>query len=407
MGTRKLNIREALLSVFIFVLIYMCEDTLLFGSNSNKMFRKVSYYILLAIAVALLILTLFNIRKVDKKCLIIATILIAILTINSLVLDDFKNGYGMEIKIYLIFIAFFLVDNFTLKTIFKCFSRVMLILSLVSIIPFVINFIDTRIFGFLPTITNLANTKFYVGGLFNLIIGERHNIRNYGIFREPNIFGLFLILALIYELAIKEKPTMWIVASFVVTIFTTLSLSAFVSLGILLLIFFIKNKDKLSHKVRTAIYSASISIVAIMVGYIIFTFIGGDKIISLKTRLSSIIFNIRVFFKHTIWGTGIRKYDNAIKAAMYGLSSDGGNTPTLLINFAMHGFLYGTLCVVSLFGFVFKLTKNKFINILVLVILAFNLLMSSIIYNFILYIIVIYGLSNLLNTIEEGKGTVR
>lgn len=397
----QLKTKENILSLLIFLLIFVSNDTLLFGSNSNRTFINIGYGIIATIIILLFIYSLINIKNFNRTIFTIGFIFILTLFINTLFLNDYAGT--IITKICLIAIALVITNQFGLDVFLKSFSKVMLILCLISIIPFILGFINVNMFNFLPKVINTSGTQFYSGGIFNVIIKPRSYIRNYGVFREPSIFGMFITIALLYELVKNKTPKLWVVATFVITAFTTFSTLAFVSLNIMFIIFLINGKSKFGKKIYYVVASSGVAIGLIIASFIIFSLVKGEKIISLETRISAIIANMRVFENNIIFGTGITNYEKYFTSCLYGLASDGGNTSTILINFAMHGILFGLLCAISLIGFAFQFSKNHFINILVLLVLIINLLMGCIVLNVVFYIIVIYGLYNLFKIITNKK----
>ena len=400
MSAKLTKFRHAFLYLLIFALIYFSKDTLLFDTNSNNRFAKFGHIVLLLIVLVLFVLTVINYKNLNKRVLITTSLLVGVLIINTLVLRDFEGG--IIIKLCLICAAAAIVNLFDLKTVFRCYSKILLVLSIVSLIPFIIHYINSNFFSFLPTVKNVSNISFHCGGLFNLVLIDRQQIRNYGIFREPNIFGFFIVLALIYEVVMKEKPSIRVCFVFIITIISTLSTMGFISLAILFIVFLLNGKKKFGAKMFYFLIPIVIACAMLFSAIIIKFFVNGQKIISLQTRLSSILANLKVFKDNILFGTGIKNYTEAFVLALQGLNSDGGNTPTLLINFAMHGFVFGVLCLSSIIGFSFKVSKSVLVNILVIILLVINLLMSSIIYNFMFYFVVMAGLEHLAMTIENS-----
>ena len=159
-----------------------------------------------------------------------------------------------------------------------------------------------------------------------------------------------------------------------------------------------------------SIICVALLILALVISYFLgllksITYFSTDKSISIATRISSIIANVKVMFlniSNFIFGTGVSDYLVDMKVCLQNLVSEGGSTSTLFINFAMHGVFYGGILLFA-FGGIVWLLSNKDWKFVVPVggFLFFSLLSQTMIYNSIYYIISLYGAVYLIRKIKE------
>lgn len=185
---------ESKCALLVFLLIYISNDTLLFGTNSNETFITLQFILLFMISIYLL----FKMNaSVNKNKVIFLGVLIFLTCITGLINKDFNNKYIYEI--FLLITAFMFTNNYPLDYFLKGFINSMYFLSMISLITFILNIIIPKIFAVFPTLINTANYRFYNIGLSFVLFNEnyRNYYRNYSIFREPGLYGCILVLALI------------------------------------------------------------------------------------------------------------------------------------------------------------------------------------------------------------------
>jgi hypothetical protein len=286
----------------------------------------------------------------------------------------------------------------------------MFIFAIISLVPFVLSYIKLDFFSFLPKIQNTAGNSYYTGYLFNILVtGKREYMRNYGIFREPGFYQVLLSFALLFEILLEEKPKLFRIFTFVIVMITTFSVSAILSLGLLFVVYLFTGYKRFGKK----IFNISLISLCVLIGafWLLYelhmldglTFFATDKTMSYQTRISSIIVNIRVLLDNFIFGAGLTNFGKEIRGHMGDLVSDGGNTPTILINFSMHGFFYGLVMLIALIAFIKLLCINKkwYVFVTVLLLIVTNLIAQSLVYNFVYYALTIYGAEYLFKFIKN------
>lgn len=92
-----------------------------------------------------------------------------------------------------------IVGVLPIKDFVRYFEKVMFFLAIYSLICFGIANVSTEIVRKFPVMTNIADVEFYCMGLtvftkYSMI--DSFFLRNYGVFREPGVYQMFLNFAL-------------------------------------------------------------------------------------------------------------------------------------------------------------------------------------------------------------------
>ena len=185
-------------------------------------------------------------------------------------------------------------------------------------------------------------------------------VRNWGPFREPGVFQLFIVVAVIYELFRKKKSNWIKLVVFIFAIITTFSTTGYIALGVVILAVVLMNKNNMSIGQRRLLIGVVIVFVLLILYLSIFTdliiksdgygsvfgkILGSYESLSYNTRMASIWTNIKIFFENPIFGKGITYVDNhysAIASSMYGMSIvDNTNMLFILLaRFGLGAFIY-------------------------------------------------------------------
>lgn len=128
-----------------------------------------------------------------------------------------------------IFIAYFITQIFSFKTVIDVYLKVLTLVATVSLFGhFLLN--NTDLLNNLPKLTNVNGKAYGIGIIFNYLVEFPR--RNCGIFWEPGIYASFLAIAIIFELCFKKSSVNWFrIILFFVTIITSSSSAGFVLFG--------------------------------------------------------------------------------------------------------------------------------------------------------------------------------
>lgn len=341
-----------LTAVILFVTFFTC-DTVLFGTNKNKLYSN-SIQAVLGFFFVFMFLYAFSKRKrFGKKQLALCVVLIFCVISTMLVHHEFRNGYIF--KCSLLLFSFFAVELIDIKNFANCFNRVLFLIATISIICYSLQMITASAFYFAPQFYNLADYPFR--NLFLYVQSEWHLFRNFGIYREPGVYQMFLILALLFELYYFEKPRVKRILVFSAAVFTTFSTTGIIAYGIWIFLALVKTRRLSKQDKVLAVLMVVLSIFLLMIILGADAFVLWDKLfkkvatknVSYLARLASITVNIKLWLLNPVFGLGIgegQKLFEEIATNTYGMIIKD-NTNTLLIQFALHGTVYGFLWITA------------------------------------------------------------
>jgi len=392
----KNNSKELLVS---FCLVYFSNDTLLFGTNQNKVFFWI-HIIVLCLVLVFLFLKNKTIHN-EYIPLLFVTILLNLLTI--VINYDLSIKYLFELM--MLFIGIFVSQSFSKEKFFNCFCFWIKTICLFSIGAFITALIFPSIINALPTITN-KNGNIYHFALFTFIEPVGYSVlpRVYGIFREPGVFMIFIGMAMIFELLFKDKIQIKSFIIYVIAMLSIFSTAGYISLALILVLAFLKIllSKNIADKKRN-IFAMLLVLVAL--GLFI-AYFGFDRLNSFvfnklrvenassTSRFGSFAGNLRMFFENPIIGKGYSFAENNFTLyASYSGYSNAHNTNTFLKILSVHGIIYFAFITIAIFKF-FSFSKNKLLSLMMFGIFILMLCNEDLIVNTIIYVIAIFGLAN-------------
>ena len=232
---------------------------------------------------------------------------------------------------------------------------------------------------FANIISLLVNEDFKWCIFSNVCVTRSHGfdgyLRNFGIFREPGVYQIFLNIAILFVLfcgeKLKRKKTKLVIL--VLTILTTFSTAGIIITSLLLLIYCIVNLKCISIKnilSSLAFIAGLIAVIFLFNRYFmvfdkLFSKIGNKDDSSWFSRTSSFVVNIAVGFNNIFFGAG---WDNVkvetakYTSLLYNMSFKFSNTNTFLKLFAIHGLGVFVFYIVELYKF-FKQKRNDLLSI--------------------------------------------
>lgn len=217
---------------FFFLALYTSDDTLLFGTNGNNSFIIARY----------IVLVLFSIYYTSKKFIIkksqVVIIVFLFYVINAL-LTGFKVGFIYNALVLYFGTVFCLSVPFNQFK--KMFVGIVYVIALFSIILYFLNLLYPQVITYLPSFSNSQDIPFYHAGLSATV--EGYSMRNFGLFREPGVYMIYLNIALLFEI-LSDNMSMKRVLVFILAIFTTLSTSGFLIGAIIMSILVFRSEKK-------------------------------------------------------------------------------------------------------------------------------------------------------------------
>ncbi|MEJ5961276.1 hypothetical protein [Pedobacter immunditicola] len=396
----KVNIYQLLL---VFIVFYISDDTVLFGTNISQVFiiSKYVLYTLLCLGLGVVIYIQRTERELKPNrykgnFLIFVIYLSYILTMA--VNLDFRPGYLIELIVFTLAVC--IVNTVNFKEFFIYFNKILYFFCLCSLGVLVLNFTVPFLIRIFPTAINYANTEFY--NLFiTVVFKEMSFFRNTGIFREPGVFIIYLNIGLIYQLFVLPKSSLKHIIVFTLALFTTLSTTGFLVLLVIVLgaVF---RKSTLKMKLISSFVVVTFILIFLLnpaINELVFGKLNEEssEYISAFSRLSSFSVPLWIFFNNPFFGSGLTRFVDlyslySLKLFGFELEASQASTNTIFNKFATFGVIYGSIVIYGLFNLARILGKKFLVGVCLFA--AFFVLFSSqeMRFSLLFYIILFYGI---------------
>lgn len=384
--------------IIMFIMVYFSHDTLLVGTNSNSSFSYIRMTVLLAVLCCLIVIIFVKKINISKSDFLTIIVLLMLNLITMIINQDFSIKYFFEM--FLIVICYVQIITFGIEKTKKDLVNVMFFLALISLIVYMLSYFFYPLFDGFGVFENYAGKKFYFL-LFTFVEYKDYSFdnRNYGIFREPGVFAILLCFILFLLLIKKQHEKQDYVQIVVISlaILTTFSTAGIVvMLGLFGLFVIYKKQWK-------------IALIAGVLLVLLAFCLGGDKLFykvfgklinpnndSFISRFGSFPANIVLWvsgFLSILFGRGFKYVEDNFSSIAHLLGySTVHNTNTFLKVLSVYGFLYFVILLNGLYYCVKKITNNKWISVLLLVVLFLGLSNEDLIYNVVLYYLIMIGI---------------
>ncbi len=388
----KKQIRTAYMYLYIFLMLLLCRDSLV--STTILGFPK-SLFLTLIISIPNFIIFIKKIKAEGLKSYRVYIFIILVLNIilTMIIKSDYQL-YNFSLLVF-IFIGFVVSYVYEYKEFIKAFINIMIFISMYSLITtylFKPLIIHTGI-NF-PTIINSVNNVFY-NFIFSFALTAESYIRNFGFFREPGVYQVFIILALIFltfvkNIKIKSRKKIIYTLIFTVTILSTFSTTGIILLALFFTTYIVKliRDGKMNRKVFIII--TTITIICILILTLLYNIIPSfretlrfsiEKIFtpneSLSARQESIIVPLKLYLNSPIFG---QKYIDVVEAIDH-------NTNTTINMFAIYGLLTGVIHIMLIYLLIKKMKQPKSVSALIFIIFIVAINTQFLIGNSVLWIV--------------------
>lgn len=386
--------------IFTFILLYVSVDTVLFGTNYDNRFIVAQYVILALTALSLIIRTIKKRITFEKSIISIAVVLAMLSFITGVLNSDLGIKYIYEAVILVIAILY--VANFTWGEFSRSYIIVMCVISTFALLLILINLVVPSLLTHLPYVTNsvLHGYRFAGLGLIKVLGGEAS--RSISVFREPAVYGIFLLLALLMLLFSDKhgiKSKLPLVILFLLAIETTHSSGAVACTAIAFIIYLLQLTSKKLSRFQWLMVFAGLAVLLVILFVIDpfdsyeFSKFGNQQYTSWADRSFSFLGNLIIFANHPIFGGG---WDNGIAeflllSSQNSLYSTGANTNTFLRILSVHGAPYFLIWLFGMYGYCRRLSEKSFIRFLLLILLFLLLANANLTFNVVVSIMVVYG----------------
>jgi hypothetical protein len=391
------------------ILFFTSTDTVMFGTNLNKMLL----YVPRVIGVCFVLLGLFVFKdKIKFQIKMVASlILFFIIAVFSAIYNDMDFA-TIASRLISVIVAFFIATFYSKKQYINVFNKVVYFIAIVAIITEIIAYVAPSLFDLFPTVVNTANysfSYFFIGSMRHSFLGEIF-IRAGGIFWEPGAFATYIVIALMFELFFVEKTKTKRLVVYALTLLLTFSTTGYIAFAFLMIVFiFSTNFNKTKNKAFLGALFVGLLLILLFennpIYEMVFAKIKNNNNTSV-VRYSSLINGMEIAFDHPLLGIGsnnIREY--MIEYSTKSIFNFGSNpmlTNTLVRQFATFGLIFGALFLFGTLKF-FLNEKSKFrLPVRLGLFIALMLLYTGeAFYSFLPFVFVFYGLKGESKDITE------
>lgn len=398
---KKLNkLKDLFLTFLILCALYVNEDVMFFGTINNSALKKLRYVIQISVFLILLFYVVFMKGRIAfNNSVRIFCILTFFILCTMIANFDFRFGYVFLIMVYGIGVLFFQVT--TMDRIMAVLYRSMVFICTFSVLLFACAILDFKFVKELPVITNDAGNKYYFAFLSNMPVSSGGFLRNYGPFREPGVFQMFIVLSLSYGLFRKRDTSLFRILIHFCAIATTFSTTGYIAMFLIVAAIFFDGRISKRLK-KTLLFVFLIALIYALLftdvlykdgyGSVFGKLFAGNESSSFVARKASIFVNLKMFLLGPIFGKGVTFVENNFAEycfSLYGYASQH-NTNTICILFAVFGLFFGVIYVFLYCYFVrdyFKvgLTSYFCLMLSLIVILIGENLMYSILFSMFMF----------------------
>lgn len=327
------------------LIIYVSDDTVIFGTNIDLKYIYFKYVFTIC---AFFLLFAKNKTIVKTRQFNYCVAMCFMVVLSSVFNDDLRLGLVYKCVVMLLSCAY--ASKIGINRFTKIFVGFMYVVAFVSVMCTLMLMVHPAIFSFAMGLENTANTPFY--NLFIYVAPTvTDSVRNYGIFREPGVYQMYLIISLVLMLYYTPKFELkkFVVVSMALFLtFSTTGYIAYVGVAALLVI---KRKGKgMSQKQRRTVLTLLALCVLLLVtqtdllsseGMVFDKFSNSGRHTTIA-RMSSLTTNVKIWLQYPIFGAGLQNVNDMFETITlrdYGFASPH-NTNTFLCELATFGIFY-------------------------------------------------------------------
>ena len=385
-------------NILIPTMLFVSDDTIMFGTNINAVWLYLKYLILFFIAVKLF--TEYS-RTLSNRDGVFLISMCIIILLSSLV-----NRYiilGIFYKIVILFISFFLVKKYTLEQFAFHFNKYIYFIACISLVGSFAALFLRPLLEILPRITNIANVEYYNAVFFTAPVSLAEEFRNAGNFRESGVYQMFLNLALIFQLFVLKNFDKKRLLVLVTALLLTKSTTGYAVFSLILTLFFISNQSSfISKKVKFLVMImvvAAVGVITVKTDMfspegILFGKLQDETNDSRIARLASITSNYEIWKMNPLFGTGLKIDELFVSVTYnrYGFASEH-NTNTFLYELACWGMFYFLILIVGIYNFCKKISGRFIDTILIFMIMFLFSVGEKLVFSTFFYALMFYGYS--------------
>ena len=314
--------------------------------------------------IVLAVFVVLGLNTIDRNSLCGFVILIVVLSVSTIINDE--NLRTLMIKIFSFFVAFCIVNTYSIEQFKHGYIRCMTILAVISLIGY-------TAYMSIPVLKTMCLVRNAAGNLYSNFIIYVQGVelgRNQGIFWEPGAFQTFLCLAILLEV-LSEHINMKYVIILTIAVATTFSTTGYITLiFIFLLSYIVKGATTETKKAFSLLIVLALVCVFVFrdelfdttknstFGKLIYYYnnqeASEEKSTSASVRINAIIRPIYAFLTSPLFGVGY----NGLNDYTYEYTHNM-NTCTFVNWFAVYGIGFGLVMLNGFLRLARKLTTGR------------------------------------------------
>lgn len=389
----KFKIKDLIIPTIIFV----SDETILFGTNSNQLFIYLKYLILMGVAVYLACLkkSLAN-PKVTRICICMCGIIV----LSSLL--NFDLRLGLIYKIVILTVSCLITQLYSLKEFANRYVRFIYFLACFSLVGYAIALFMPPLMSKLPRVVNISGGEYYNMLFYTQQVNKVSDLmRNEGCFREAGVYQMFLNLALVFQIYFADNFKVKYFVVLLLALVLTFSTTGYATVFLVLLLFIFSNKSTAISK------KTKFGLIGLIIAGIGFLFAKSDLFSaegillskfqqegneSSIARISSVTTNIEIWKSSPLFGIGLNINDlfSRITLNTYGIETEH-NTNTLLYELACWGIFYFLILIGGIIKFCSRIGNKMIEHIIMFLILFFLSIGENLVFSTFFFVLMFYG----------------
>lgn len=381
----KVNSRELLEKLIFVAFIYLNGS--LWAVDGISGIQQFAFKTILILVVIVAKNPRFKMKNVRFTVFLLAMMLMTMLTAGIY--------FDLDVAAILnLLFALVIISSYSEEVFAYWYCKIMGFLACCSLVGFTIYYVARGVLNAFPQVVWHAGIRFANMIVTLVPLTMEDYFRNWGIFREPGFYSVFLIIALVFELFSLQKPKKAIVYIEIVSLVTTFSTMGIVALILVLAAYILNRKDVYTDKKWKKRLIAAVIVILCVVGFwmlftsdgqLMFARIFGKVWYEKSTNVSYI--NRQLGIKRAV-----SIFENNVLFGGGYISVVGGEIDfTELLWFAIYGVLFGIVCNLYYLIYPLKYGKSRMSKLLLMVTFFVIAYSQSIETSMLTFIILLYS----------------
>lgn len=381
----KVNSRELLEKLIFVAFIYLNGS--LWAVDGISGIQQFAFKTILILVVIVAKNPRFKMKNVRFTVFLLAMMLMTMLTAGIY--------FDLDVAAILnLLFALVIISSYSEEVFAYWYCKIMGFLACCSLVGFTIYYVARGVLNAFPQVVWHAGIRFANMIVTLVPLTMEDYFRNWGIFREPGFYSVFLIIALVFELFSLQKPKKAIVYIEIVSLVTTFSTMGIVALILVLAAYILDRKDVYTDKKWKKRLIAAVIVILCVVGlWMLFT---SDGQLMFARIFGKVWYEKSTNVSYINRQLGIKRavsiFENNVLFGGGYISVVGGEIDfTELLWFAIYGVLFGIVCNLYYLIYPLKYGKSRMSKLLLMVTFFVIAYSQSIETSMLTFIILLYS----------------